>query len=65
MKRITEAELKEQYIKNPPEGMTSSPLNFWIWIISYMNLITLMMTILVKRAFTSFNPNRLIHYARF
>ena len=24
-----------------------------------------MMTILVKRAFTSFNPNRLIHYARF
>ena len=74
MKRITEAELakelREQYIKNPPEGMTSDEVrdmsddDLWIWIISYTNLMIWMMTISAKKVFISSKLKPSISFAR-
>ena len=53
-------ELRNKYIKNPPEGMTPrdirqmSESDLWIWIISYMNSMT-MMTIGEQKVFISSN----------
>lgn len=75
MKRFTETELakelRQQYIKNPPEGMTSDEVldmsddDLWIWIISYTNLMSWMMTISAKKVFISSKPKPSISRARF
>ena len=71
MKRFTETELakelRQQYIKNPPEGMTSDEVLDMSDgdLISYTNLMSWMMTISAKKVFISSKPKPSISRARF
>ena len=75
MKRVTEAELakelREQYMKNPPEGMTSDEVrdmsddDLLDMDYSYTNLMIWMMTISVRKVFTSSDPEPSNCHARF